>query len=170
MAKYVTDLLGLLVFLRYEPICRDNFVWKRLLTYHPESFKALFRRISLRHTKNDVRDEIYLPPQKRVIVTVPFSHVEEENYNFFFEQMIEDCEITIDGCAALDGPPGRRSTIIEVMRTWLMRLRQICSHAQAGNTKRARNTDPRTVDEGESLQSSPIFTSMAHLMVKFLIK
>ena len=117
-----------------------------------------------------MRDEICLPPQKRVIVTVPFSHVEEENYNLFFEQMIEDCEITAEGCAALDGPPGRRSTIIEKMRSWLVRLRQICSHAQAGNLKRARNTDPRTVEEGKPLRPNPTFTPMAHLAVKFLNK
>lgn len=141
-------------------MCSDKNVWNRLLFYHPASFKALFQRISLRHTKHDVRDEIYLPPQKRVIVTIPFSHVEEENYNDFFEQMINDCEITADGCAALDELPGKRRATTEKMRTWLKRLRQICSHAQAGNApagnaKRGRNTDPRTVEDGKSYNLYP---------------
>ena len=99
----------------------------------------------MRHSKADVRDEVYLPPQKRIVVTVPFSPVEEVNYNTNFEKMIEECEITVDGCEALSDA-NKRDTVLENMRRWLLRLRQMCSHAQVG---RMQDVALRTVDEGK---------------------
>lgn len=146
MGKNIEDLYGLLVFLRYEPFPGHKEVWHRLIRNHPASFKALFGRLSLRHTKSDVRGETFLPPQKRFVVTVPFTRVEEENYKFFFQQMLEECEITPEGCAAL---VDRRAQVIQKMRNWLVRLRQICSHAQVGRAnRRAGIAHLRTMEEG----------------------
>lgn len=148
VGKDISDLLGLLNFLRYMPLCVNSNAWKRLICHHPDTFRQIFGKLSLRHTKNDVRDEIFLPPQKRIVITIPFTHVEEENYNFFFERMIRECMITPEGCPALD-EPGDREIIIGKMRVWLTRLRQICSHAQVGRgNRRAGNVELRTVEEG----------------------
>ncbi|KAF8468979.1 SNF2 family N-terminal domain-containing protein [Kalaharituber pfeilii] len=148
--KDLSDLLGLLVFLRCEPVSTDTKTWKSLLYYNLPSFEALFGRLTIRHTKNEVRDELYLPPQKRVIITIPFSHVEEENYDWLFDQMVRECQITADGIQ-WPGDGGKRDAMLETMRRWLVRLRQVCSHAQAGRWNRqghnAGNNLVRTIVE-----------------------
>ncbi|KAI9772245.1 MAG: hypothetical protein M1840_000994 [Geoglossum simile] len=115
--KDVKDLLGLLVFLRYEPFCDHPQLWSRLVTSFKDSFHNVFSQIAIRHTKEGVRDEIRLPPQKRVVVTVPFTQIEEQHYNHLFQQMCDDCGLDIRG---------------EKMRSWLARLRQTCLHPEVG--------------------------------------
>lgn len=82
-----------------------------------------------------VRDEIILPLQKRVIVTVPFSAVEEQNYRHLFEKMCADCGLNESGAPAVgDWSPDTET--LDKMRTWLTRLRQTCLHPQAGEKNR----------------------------------
>ncbi|KAI1413788.1 hypothetical protein F5Y13DRAFT_160068, partial [Hypoxylon sp. FL1857] len=76
----IKALWGLLVFLHCEPFASCTAVWDRLITSHKEFFQPLFNRIALRHTKRAVRNELTLPPQKRYVITMPFTAVEEEHY------------------------------------------------------------------------------------------
>lgn len=118
--KEIDDLNGLLLFLRYDPFCRKLDVWKMLVEYNHSAFKTLFNYLALRHSKDIVRDEISLPPQHRVVVTVPFSQVEEQYYQNMFGQMCEDLKVDSNGNPI--NPNIDRSEIsVEKMRTWLVR-------------------------------------------------
>ncbi|ATY66405.1 SNF2 family helicase [Cordyceps militaris] len=126
----VKDLFGLLLFLRYQPYCYANQVWTALISSHKPLFQKLFRSLALRHTKALVRDEILLPPQKRYVISIPFSAVEEQHYQSLFKEMTEDCDLSLTGAPMLDG------WVPEVyearMRTWLTRLRQTALHPEVG--------------------------------------
>lgn len=151
LKKDVQDLFGLLIFLRYRPFCNSSAIWMRLIRQYGDLFKQLFGRIALRHTKDQIRHELRLPPQRRIVLTLPFTQVEEQNYNTLFETMCEEC-----GCAQ-DGSPLREdwnpdsSMLLQSMRAWLCRLRQTCLHPQVGGRNRralGRGQGPlRTVSE-----------------------
>ncbi|TKX25328.1 ATP-dependent helicase-like protein [Elsinoe australis] len=152
--KDVQDLRGLLVFLGLQPFANSDATWKCLVTFHETfeaEFKKLFGRIALRHTKDKIRNELRLPPQRRVVVTMPFTTVEEQNYQNLFEQMADECGLSTDGSplSGLWDPDSLE--VIEKMREWLVRLRQTCLHPQVGaRNKRAlgRSGGPlRTVEE-----------------------
>ena len=68
------DLYGLIDFLHYEPYCNlKTKFWDHLITQHKNVFRGIFRTLALRHTKDQVKHEIKLPPQKRVVITIPVS-------------------------------------------------------------------------------------------------
>lgn len=148
LKKDVQDLLGLLIFLRYEPFCSSRALWQRV---NKSIFKEIFGEIALRHTKDKIRHELRLPPQKRVVITVPFTAVEEQNYSQLVQQMCEDCGITTEGAPVTDAFDPDSPVLVEKMRTWLTRLRQTCLHPQVGIRNRralGRGNGPlRTVGE-----------------------
>ncbi|KAI5784908.1 ATP-dependent DNA helicase [Pyronema domesticum] len=130
--KDIDDCFGLLLFLRYEPFCQKA-IWKNL-TRHPCYFKSLFNTIGIRHSKDIVQDEISLPPQNRVVVTVPFSQVEEQNYTHLFDLMCRDVQVKSDGSPLVDD--WNLDDVADKMREWLIRLRQTCLHPEAGERNR----------------------------------
>lgn len=145
----VKDLLGLLLFLKYEPFCSAPHVWKALTERHKPLFRSLFNELSVRHTKHMVRDELELPSQKRFVITMPFTAVEEQHYRSLFKEMAEACGVHVDGAPKVDDwQPGDYE---EQMRSWLNRLRQTALHPEVGAQNRralGRKTGPlRTVDE-----------------------
>ncbi|PYH40056.1 putative SNF2 family helicase/ATPase, partial [Aspergillus saccharolyticus JOP 1030-1] len=131
--KDITDLLGLLLFLRYEPFCGP--IWNRLCSSFRPVLAQIVRTIALRHSKNRIRGELHIPPQKRVVITIPFTTVEEQYYTQLHEQMCEDCGLDILGAPLHDDWNPNNSSTIERMRSWLVRLRQTCLHP-AGNRRR----------------------------------
>ena len=80
LRKNIQDLHGLLIFLGYQPFSGDPRLWSHLITNHKHLFRRIFRGIALRHTKAQIREELVLPPQKRVVITVPFSAIEQQHY------------------------------------------------------------------------------------------
>ncbi len=145
------DLFGLLLFLRYEPYCQSTLLWNELVTAHQTTFKRIVGHIALRHTKNQVRAEIRIPNQKRVVISVPFTPVEEQHYSHLFQQMCDDCNLNLGGNPLrIDWNPDCPSTT-EKLRTWLTRLRQTCLHPEVGvrNRRALGGGDGplRTVDE-----------------------
>ncbi|CRK01451.1 hypothetical protein BN1723_008762 [Verticillium longisporum] len=147
--KDVQDLLGLLLFLRFEPYCSSPQVWKALTKNHKPLFHDLFHDIAIRHTKKLVRDELELPAQKRFVITLPFTAVEEQYYQSVFAEMAEVCNVDLDGNPMLaDWDP---KSYEEAMRTYLNRLRQAALHPEVGvQNRRAlghRAGPLRTVDE-----------------------
>ncbi|KAL1304619.1 hypothetical protein AAFC00_003586 [Neodothiora populina] len=151
LRKDVEDLYGLLLFLRYQPFCDSPSIWRRLITRYKDDFRDIFGRVSLRHTKEKIRDELRLPPQRRIVLTLPFTAIEEQNYKTLFDDMCSDIGFMSDG-SPLDGQwdPDSPGTV-EAMRGWLVRLRQTCLHPQVGGRNRralGRGTAPlRTVAE-----------------------
>lgn len=132
----VKDLLGLLLFLRYHPYCSATQVWTALVTHHKSQFQKLFNSIALRHTKAQVRHEILLPPQKRFVISMPFSAVEEQHYMTLFREMAADCNMDLQGAPLTDewDPEDHENS----MRTWLNRLRQTALHPEVGVYSRRR--------------------------------
>lgn len=146
--KNVQDLLGLLVFLRLEPFCSAKSLWNSL---DRETFKEIFSTIALRHTKDQVRDELRLPPQKRIVMLLPFTPIEEQNYTQLLQQLCEDCGLSPEGIPKGDGFDPDDARTVEKMRMWLSRLRQTCLHPQVGGRNRRAlgrgNAPLRTVEE-----------------------
>ncbi|KAB2570056.1 putative ATP-dependent helicase [Lasiodiplodia theobromae] len=146
--KNVQDLLGLLVFLRLEPFCSSKPLWSRI---DEKSFHEIFSTIALRHTKDQVREELRLPPQKRIVMLVPFTPIEEQNYSHLVQQLCEDCGLSPEGKPMGDDFNLEDPRIVEKLRGWLTRLRQTCLHPQVGGRNRRAlgrgNAPLRTVDE-----------------------
>ncbi|KAK9471884.1 SNF2 family N-terminal domain-containing protein [Dipodascopsis tothii] len=144
----LSDLAGLLQFLRFVPFIEghNSKIWDRLCADHA-GFVDFFARCCLRHTKDMVKEDIDLPPQRRVVLAVPFTTVEENNYRHLFQEFLDDCGFNSDG-----GPTrGDWDPAIELpkMARWLGRLRQTCCHAQigAGNRKALGGGPLRTVSD-----------------------
>ncbi|GKT99342.1 rad8 protein and rdh54p [Fusarium langsethiae] len=144
------DLQGLLLFLQYEPYCSMNSVWNHLLRWNKSGFQRLFNKITLRHTKSMVRDELVIPPQKRFVISMPFTAVEEQHYQSLYRDMAEACALSLDGAPLVeDWEPDDYAAN---MRTWLVRLRQTALHPEVGGYNRRilghnKNRPMRTVDE-----------------------
>lgn len=149
--KNAKDLLGLLVFLRFQPYCQNPEIWDYLVLRRRDIFKEIFGRICLRHTKEQIRDEIQLPLQKRVVISVPFTHIEEQHYSTVYQEMCDDCGLNLDGTALANTWDPRSPTTISKMRNWLSRLRQTCLHPDIGAKNRqalgGRKGPLRTVAE-----------------------
>ena len=154
LKRDAADLLGLLIFLRLEPYCLSTTSWSRLVLNYQPIFRQLFGTIALRHTKELVKGEIQLPPQQRVVLSIPFTQIEEQHYSTLFQQMCEECGLDREGQPLIDTWNPDSPSVIEKMRTWLTRLRQTCLHPEVGDRNRRAlghsNGPLRTV--GEVLQ------------------
>lgn len=151
LRRNVQDLRGLLIFLRYQPISDNANLWGHLIKNHRHLFRRIIGDIALRHTKAYIREELHLPAQKRVVLTVPFSAIEHQHYSTLFAEMCEDVGVNSDGSPKGGAWNPEDSRTIEVMRGWLLRLRQTCLHPQVGGRNRralGRGQGPlRTVAE-----------------------
>ncbi|KAL3457770.1 peptide N-acetyl-beta-D-glucosaminyl asparaginase amidase A-domain-containing protein [Aspergillus heterothallicus] len=147
LRKDITDLLGLLLFLQYEPFC--GFIWKTLCAEFKPILSRIVNKLTLRHSKDLIRKELHLPPQKRVVITVPFTAVEEQHYRQLYEEMCDECGLDTSGSPRSNEWDPNDPWVIEKMRNWLVRLRQSCLYT-AGNRRRgfATNNGPlRSVNE-----------------------
>ncbi|KAL9044988.1 MAG: hypothetical protein Q9214_001918, partial [Letrouitia sp. 1 TL-2023] len=114
--KTSQDLRGLLIFLRFQPYCQSAQLWDRLIRERRDVFRQLFGSIALRHTKDQIRNEIVLPAQKRIVITVPFTPIEEQHYATIFNQMCEDCGLDANGNPLTDSWDPNAPATIEKMR------------------------------------------------------
>ena len=130
------DIFGLLLFLRYRPYSEFPRLWADLVYRHRHVFKQIVNDLALRHTKDQIKDDLHLPPQKRVVITVPFNQIEEQHYSTMFQDMAEDCGLDSSGAPLEDDWDPSSSTVINKMRTWLTRLRQTCLHPEVGTRNR----------------------------------
>ena len=136
LRKDAKDLLGLLIFLRYEPFSSAPYLWDRLVQDHMIVFGHIFTEISLRHTKEQIKDDIRLPLQKRFVVRVPFTAIEEQYYSSLYQEMAADCGLNVHGEPLADDWDPHATLTVEKMRSWLGRLRQTCSHPEVGSRNR----------------------------------
>ncbi|KAK2873624.1 hypothetical protein FQN49_002230 [Arthroderma sp. PD_2] len=136
LRKDIEDIYGLLSFLRYEPFCSSSSTWKRVCSF-PPVFKAMIGKIALRHNKDTVSRELRLPKQKRVVITVPFTAVEEQHYDQLFQQMCDECDLDRSGAPkTFEWDPQllqpQTRYVVSKMRSWLSKLRQACLHPKVG--------------------------------------
>lgn len=144
--KDVNDLRGLLIFLRHEPFASRQHVWQSLIATHKPLFATLVNRLVLRHTKQTVRNEVQLPAQRRYVITMPFTPVEEENYQDVVRQLCDACGLGHDGIPLND--PWSLDNHAETMRQFLTRLRQTALHPELSPSTRVQGKRPvQTVPE-----------------------
>ncbi|KAJ5385314.1 Zinc finger RING-type [Penicillium concentricum] len=132
LRRNIDDLFGLLLFLHYEPFCSSVPLWRRLCLCFGTVLAKIINTIALRHRKGQLLDELRLPPQKRIVITTPFTAVEEQQYGQLFEQMCEECGLNALGAPLRGDWDPEDPAIVEKMRNWLSRLRQTCLHPQVG--------------------------------------
>lgn len=130
--KDVQDLYGLLLFLRFEPFCNET-VWQRTCRDRLV-FSSIFARIAIRHTKAKI-PELQLPPQRRIVITVPFTAIEDHYYCQLFQEMCDECGLDEEGGPLLDSWDPNDARTLESMRRWLTRLRQACMHPELGDAR-----------------------------------
>ena len=130
------DIFGLLLFLKYSPYSELPKLWSRLVMEHRPLFRRIIHGLTLRHTKEQIKEDLHLPPQKRVVITVPFTQIEEQHYSTMFQEMAEDCGLDTNGGPLSDDWDPESSTVINKMRMWLTRLRQTCLHPEVGTRNR----------------------------------
>ncbi|CAI7615160.1 unnamed protein product [Penicillium glandicola] len=126
LRRNIDDLFGLLLFLHYEPFCFSSPLWRRLCLCFGTVLAKIIKTITLRHRKSQLLDELRLPPQKRIVITTPFTAVEEQQYGQLFEQMSEECGLNALGAPLRGDWDPEDPVIVEKMRTWLSKLRQTC--------------------------------------------
>lgn len=147
----IKDLWGLLLFLRYEPFASSTAIWEGLISSHKELFKTLFNRIALRHTKRAVRDELTLPPQKRYVITMPFTTIEEEHYQTLFEELVKTFGLNKHGAPLEADWDPKDPQVVDLMKRALSQLRQSILHPSLGPRGLLRRLDQRkplrTADE-----------------------
>jgi E3 ubiquitin-protein ligase SHPRH len=136
LRKDVQDLHGLLIFLRFKPLDEDARLWSHVITNHRHIFRKIFGAIALRHTKSQIRDELHLPSQKRVVITMPFTAIESQHYDTIFAEMCEELELNADGSPKQGDWDPENTATVEAMRRWLTRMRQTCLHPQVGGRNR----------------------------------
>ncbi|KAI1976973.1 hypothetical protein LOZ51_006526 [Ophidiomyces ophidiicola] len=145
LRKDMKDLFGLLRFLQCEPFSSSLDAWTRLYEDSRPYFKTLIQTLVMRHNKSQVCDELHLPRQQRIVITIPFTAVEEQHYEQLFKQMCEECGIRQEEYqnGVLESNVYSIKTI-EKMRSWLNRLRQACLHPEITTVsgKRAFGSGP----------------------------
>ncbi|KAI0123117.1 SNF2 family domain-containing protein [Xylariales sp. AK1849] len=147
----IKDLWGLLYFLRYEPFASYQAIWVSLTSTHKPLFKSLFNRIALRHTKESVRHELLLPPQKRYVITMPFTAIEEQNYHSRFQALAQSCGLDRQGAPFFNDWDPDDQENVTLMKRALAQLRQTVLHPELGPGRGrvlARKDKPlRTIEE-----------------------
>jgi E3 ubiquitin-protein ligase SHPRH len=90
----------------------------------------------MRHSKSLVRNEIAIPPQKRYIITMPFTAVEEQHYQSLFEELADTCGLDPRGNPLQDNWDPEDPAVQSAMRLALDRLRQTVLHPEVGRQNR----------------------------------
>ncbi|KAK0636215.1 SNF2 family N-terminal domain-containing protein [Bombardia bombarda] len=130
------DLRGLLNFLRFEPYVSDTRMWNLVATVYKDLFRSLFGMISMRHTKALVRGEIDIPNQRRYVITMPFTAVEEQHYQSLFTELAGTCGLDAHGNPLANDWDPDSPAVQAAMRTALDRLRQTALHPEVGSRSR----------------------------------
>jgi E3 ubiquitin-protein ligase SHPRH len=140
------DLWGLLLFLRYDPFASSQVVWKALLKTHKTLFTPLFTSLSIRHSKRAVRDELRLPSQKRYVVTLPLTSIEEHHYQAQFEALVAKAGLSEQGVPLHADWNSDDPYVVGFMKRALASLRQTILHPELGASN-ARGVAYRTLSE-----------------------
>lgn len=140
----IADLHGILLLLQLEPFRSYPGAFPALVQDR-WLFDALWSDISIRHTKLLVAHQVVLPPQRRTMLALPLTAVEQNQYDHVLEECLSTIGYDAEGNVVEEVP---RDEVMASMRRYLVRLRQLCCHPQA---KTAVETDPgappQTVEE-----------------------
>ena len=152
MGSHHPDLNGIFLFLNYRPFIDDPLLCRRFCVDFGYRLRHIIGTLVLRHKKAFVRDELSLPPQRRVVIKLPFSTAEDQGYSSLFAEMCRELGVTEES-ARNNGPPETfwDGPMTSQVRQWLLRLRQACLHPSMGHGSRNKlgrtAKQPRTAQE-----------------------
>ncbi|KAH8101241.1 SNF2 family N-terminal domain-containing protein [Cristinia sonorae] len=125
----VSDLIHVVKFLRIKDVVETPRVWARLLKpAYVSQFTELFQRYTVRTMKSAVEAELTIPKQTRYLLPVELGKVERHVYDHNFEKALLDLGLDARGVAVTED----WEVDTTVLRTWLRKLRGICTHPQVG--------------------------------------
>ncbi|QDS67490.1 hypothetical protein FKW77_001194 [Venturia effusa] len=159
--RNVEDLQGLLIFLRLEPFCDSKKMWKRASR---RDLQQIFSHIAIRHNKHSIAHELRIPRQRRSVIVMPFTAIEEQYYGEIFQEMCTRLHLKTNGEPESDeyDPEG----MADSMRAWLRQLRETCLHPVVGvknrNALGSRRAPLRTVGEVLETMIEQNETSLRH--------
>ena len=168
--KNMDDLLATLKFLRFFPFngVLGDYCWNKLI-HNKEEFSKLWNSLSIRHTKSMVHDDIQLPEQSRILMTMPFTAIEQDLYSRRFEQCLNEIKLDENGNPLVDD--WDIADVVEQMKYWLTQLRKLCNLPQIGrlyvDTKKLANSYLRSHpnESGSQLQLKTL-DSLLHAMLE----
>ncbi|KAF8576626.1 hypothetical protein K439DRAFT_1366726 [Ramaria rubella] len=129
-------------FLRVSEATETTKAWEKLLK--PEFrdlFADLFRRYAIRTSKSSVSSELTIPPQRRFAVGIGLGKVEKLIYDQTLQEALDELGVDSRGVAASQD----WEIDIGLLRNWLRRLRQICTHPQVGSLQRKKMVNSGTI-------------------------
>lgn len=125
-------LNSVLEFLQVSPFYYPTsaFCWKKLNNEENNSdFVKLWQMTALRHTKAMVHNDINLPPQHRILLSLPFTELEQDAYTQLFASTLASIGLHKD---EIPKDIELTSTQCQHLRSWLPKLRQLCGNNQIG--------------------------------------
>ncbi|KZT68625.1 hypothetical protein DAEQUDRAFT_671213 [Daedalea quercina L-15889] len=125
----VSDLVHVLRFLRIRAVTENSRIWSRLLKApYVSDFVSLFSKYSIRTVKSAVKHELTIPKQTRYLVPIDLGRVERHVYDQTLDRALLELGLDIRGVAV------RADWEVDTasLRSWLRRLRGICTHPQVG--------------------------------------
>jgi E3 ubiquitin-protein ligase SHPRH len=131
----INDLASLVNFLGIHPFAENRTSWKKLVENGNRDILNFFKDISLRHTKAMVSDDIKLPSQQKILLSIPFGAVEQNNYDELYKVFLNEVKLDNNGQPTVDDWETSNS-YNDKMRNWLKILRRICCHANLGLERR----------------------------------
>lgn len=157
--RNMSDIHSLFKFLRVPGPIQSNAHWQRLLQPNMiPTLMTVMEKLAVRHTKSQVRQEMSLPQQTRILVPVHFTAVESTFYRDIYQRLLSAIGIDSSNFASRKELLGHvYSTYGEdvgQLRSTLLALRQACTHPQiAGSGVR-----------GTALASSQTIRSMEEVL------
>lgn len=133
------DLHALINFLDIKPFT-DRKTWITFCNHHPSTFELFIRQFLYRNTKNNI-SEIMLKPQIIHNYFIDFSLIERHCY----DQILDEAR-----------DPDTPFDAIE-LQSWILKLRQICCHIQAGSRNDIRDVGKQLKPMEEELEQMVFF-------------
>ncbi|KAH9837867.1 SNF2 family N-terminal domain-containing protein [Rhodofomes roseus] len=147
----VADLIHVMRFLRVRPVTENPRIWPRLLKApYANDFADLFSKYSIRTTKAAVKHELTIPKQTRYLVPIELGRVERHVYDQTFDRALLELGLDARGVAA----KADWEIDTAVLRTWLRKLRGICTHPQVG----------QLLNAGDRLHKPGVLKSMEEVL------
>ncbi|KAI9435845.1 SNF2 family N-terminal domain-containing protein [Lactarius indigo] len=129
----VSDLSYVLKFLRVDPIIYGPKNWNKLIqpSYAAE-FAEVFQQYAVRTVKSAVQAELTIPTQTRYVFPICLGRVERHVYDQNWENALLELSLDARGITTSQMPEVNTT----LLRSWLRKLRQICTHPQIGQLQR----------------------------------
>ncbi|KZV84430.1 hypothetical protein EXIGLDRAFT_776552 [Exidia glandulosa HHB12029] len=143
----VADLYKTLKFIRVPDIVPSKRHWERLLLPgFAREFADLFSSMTVRTLKSQVKDELTIPPQSRLLVPIALGRVERHVYGEALDAALVALGVNVEQANA------DMEVDTTVLRSALKTLRGLCTHPQVGQLQRSDKSNAVLRSIGEVLE------------------